>query len=378
MFYPLLRFDVPSLASDVIVTKKDLLELLDDSLLRKSDQYWSPSGGTTSSGFSGAHINCLPCTNEENLALRNLMSEEMRVMGCFKGGKIAANLMAGTNMYRSLEVFQHLFVRAGCTELPLDYSASDESVVDCITRFGVNILCGFASRITALASFVHQNHMTVSTINTIIHGGEVFTDRNKNFVKSIFGHHVKIYGVYGSSETGVFSVTNGAEDDVYHYCCDGVKVDILNDNRLIVTNLLRKHFPIFQYDTQDLAERVGISSFRLLGRSESSPKFPLGDYNLDFHFITNTALVDVQAREGLIVTQIHIISNSENLTDCLRLLLHTSFPVTKEEEKRIRDRLESMFDGSLTTDLKIVERMSDFHKSKRSSKLQFFVDLRAK
>lgn len=304
-----------------------------------------------------------------------------------------ANLMAGENLYRSLEVFQSFFVLQGCTELPLGYIATDEDIVSSIKRFSVTTLCGFASRIVALgqfffvcpypffenvflASFVHQNKIEISTITTIIHGGEIFTERKKRFVRSVFGKNVRIHGVYGSSECGVFSVTDGGDDDVYHYCCDGVQVDI-EEGRVIVSNLLRTKFAITRYDSQDMAERTGVASFRLLGRSEGSHKFPLGDFNLDFNVLTSSVLSNIEkACSGLIVSQIHILSDSINHKDRIKLVLFTSDNVEKSLIDEAAKRLQSSLDDSVSTELYIAKSLQELHKSKRSSKLLFFVDLR--
>ena len=323
--------------------------------------------------------------------MRLLLRDEFRARGILDGG-VAINLMTAGHLYRSMEVFQHAFVKGGVTEIPLGVEASDDSIVSACQRFGVTTICAYPSRLVQLAAYLHENGLVIPLVKTLVFGGEKFTQRHREFVASAMNAgggtgRVRFHGVYGSSETGVFACTDGRDEevDVYHYSCDGVLVEILQldgsgeeceagePGRIVVTNLLRKEFPIVRYDTQDVGRRVGRHSFTVDGRHEAAARYPLGRFNLDFNEICEACLGPIQDTTSLCVAQIWITTQDNN--DVIRLCVYSADLCAQSVVDEVRSRLASFLSPALT-EVEVVPQMHLLHRSTRSAKLLPFVDKR--
>merc|ERR1719223_20857 len=126
----------------------------------------------------------------------------------------------------------------------------------CVARFGANTLCGWGSRILQLCEAANSSQppVTLSSITTIIHGGETLSAANRSFIKKVCGGDVRIFGCYGSAECGVYGVSIGADEDAeyekYALMTEGIHVEIVDDSgnelginewgNIVATNLKRK------------------------------------------------------------------------------------------------------------------------------------------
>ncbi|KAJ1548184.1 hypothetical protein HK096_002391 [Nowakowskiella sp. JEL0078] len=371
-----IRFDLEPHASPLI-NKKQLLKKLTPQLLTQRGLYWSPSGGTTSVG--AAAYNCLPCTHGENTLLRNELSDLLRLAGALDA-HVAVNLMSSGHLYRSLEVFQHVFVHAGVTEIPLGFSESDECVVETCRRFDAGIVCGYPSRIVQLCAYLKVRRIELN-VKAVLYGGEKFVESHQMFCRSVL-KGVKLFGVYGSSETGVFACTK-ADEKVYCYPLDGIEMDFVDEEgrstvegRICVTNKYRKEFPILRYDTQDVGRRVGVDSFEIVGRDERSSKFPFAQYFLDLEEICKVCLdpwVRNEGKDGICVGQIwfHLADDGGVRRDVFSLYFYTSTEVSEENIAKVEETLKSLFPGVVQKVVKVGE-LAELKRSLRSSKILQF------
>ncbi|KAJ2992737.1 hypothetical protein HDV02_002877 [Globomyces sp. JEL0801] len=368
------RFNLSS-PQTPLINKKMLLAKLTPEILSKSGLYWSPSGGTTSRGYSCDF--CLPASYEENNKLRRDMSELFKIHGAFDG-RVAVNLMSAGHLYRGLEVFQDLFTRGGLTELPLGFEISDEELFANINRFDASILCGYPSRIIQFCVYLKNNNL-ILPLTSIIYGGERFFDYQKEFCRKVLPQ-AKFYGVYGSSETGVFACTK-ADETAYQYCPDGIQIEVLDENdmptngvgRLVITNKYRKYFPIQRFDIRDIGKKTGLFEFTVDGREEMASLFPMGDYNLDFFVIFNNCFEHLQ--QGIVSAQIWIHPAKDDFKVVTSLYFHSTEPVNQEQRDIIKQRFFKDI-PLYAADVVQVDNLNDLKRSTRSGKLLQFVDLR--
>ncbi|KAL7522035.1 hypothetical protein ACHAWX_006730 [Stephanocyclus meneghinianus] len=286
-----------------IQTKFNYMESINSNFIdrycARGSLYWSRSGGTTTArkGIKGCTI---PSTNKENSVMRTELVDLLCGVGAIpRDGSehcVVVNLFATGNLYRSMEIFADVFTKINATHLPLSATANDEDVMHCIARFGANILCGWGSRILQLCEAAKSNHLAgaLMSIETIIHGGETLPATNRSIINEVCGGNVRIFGCYGSAETGVFGVSIGeanTDHEIYRLLTDCVHVEIVDNDGyplrenewgdIVVTNLKRMTAePLVRFSMGDIGRLVnsglGVEkALEIKGRSGSALTFRL-------------------------------------------------------------------------------------------------------
>ncbi|KAL3792817.1 hypothetical protein HJC23_002624 [Cyclotella cryptica] len=394
-----------------IQTKFDYMENINskfiDRYCARGRFYWSPSGGSTSA-TKGSEVCAVPSTNQENSAMRTELVDLFCGVGAVprdgSANCVAVNLFASGKLYRSMEIFGEVFTSIDATHLPLGSTANDDDVLRCIARFGANILCGWGSRILQLCEAAESKKLSgaLTSIKTIIHGGEMLSVANRSLMKKVCGGNVRIFGCYGSAETGVFGVSIGdpnADHETYRLLSDCVHVEIVDDNGLplqgnewgniVVTNLKRiTAQPLVRFSMGDIGRLVNSGfgeekALHIKGRSGSSLTFKLNP-NSDLLIWADVEqvlqpLASMASTAGVTCLAQIIVTTTGKLI----LAIFTPLPQSQTFldaaamcSSSFSELVSQLGNTHIENEIIFLNDMSELRRSPRSQKLMLWVDQR--
>lgn len=229
--------------------------------------YWSPSGGTT----GNKRRFYFPTDLTENHLQRKLFSKYLKLappLGLLNKNLTALCLFSSDYMNRTLEIFTEFCELCGCTILPVGYQCSEQLIFEICAHFKPNVIIGSPPTLVNFASYLHQNNLNYK-FKKIITGAEQLHAVKRTFLEDVFNTN-SFNAVYGSSETGIWAFQPDALETNFYFVADQLAhLEILEPDsngfgKIIVTNLIRKRFPVIRFDTGDLGK---ITTMRLSNKT---------------------------------------------------------------------------------------------------------------
>lgn len=162
-----------------------------------------------------------------------------------------------------------------------------ETWVDRIQRFNPNYLGGYPSCIKLIADLQKEGRICIHP-KKIITGGEPLSEETSWYLQKTFGADIIDY--YACTESLVIGIGMNSQKGLYlfddmNYC------EVDEHNRLIITPLYNRAFPLIRYRLDDMVEgfnRQGTGALpytyidRILGRDEEIMWFRNGEWKWDF------------------------------------------------------------------------------------------------
>ncbi|WP_435263003.1 hypothetical protein [Tenacibaculum sp. nBUS_03] len=329
------------------------------------------------SGGSSAKPLIFPVDIEENLYQRKLLAKELVKFGMFSSKTIALNLFSYKDMYRTAAIVDDVLEKCNATTISLGASSSFDLVFNSALQFKVNIVMGTPSKLVLFARYILDNKLSLF-IKNVMYAGEFLLQSQVILLKEAFGTK-QIFSLYGSAETGIWGWSNYSQSPMSFNILDDIIVEIDspdNDGNgvVVVTNLLRKRFPVFRYNMGDMGSLKQHGSKRVLTlKSRESKSFSV---DAEAYFIDDFEwLFEIVTR-----FQIQLYFNSETQIDVKFLLIKMT---TKESEINkvysfIKERLQQIFQVNPRKVNIIIAFVSesDLYINSTTSKTPIIVDFR--
>ncbi|WP_293787441.1 AMP-binding protein [uncultured Pedobacter sp.] len=289
-----------------IIGKKELIGLLNDNFdlhSQKRGVYLVRSGGSTQKPL------VFPVDIAENLEQRAALASALKQAEVFTPKTIALNMFGYMDMYRTAAIMDDLLERCNATTLVASASLPYEEAYQMALNFKPDLLLGTPSKLFLFAQYLKKKQLRLSITN-LLFGGEFLPPSHIKLFEDIFGTR-QIYSLYGAAETGIWAWCNYSRSPSLFRVIDGLIVEPNNPDAngygpLLVSNLFRKRFPIFRYDTGDIGKWVEVEGqlyLELKGRYSNSFMFNECNYELDDF---NAVFADVER------FQIQIIPHEEH------------------------------------------------------------------
>jgi len=286
-----------------IVGKKQLIKLLNDHFDLHNQEhgvYLVRSGGSTQKPL------VFPVDIAENLEQRAALASALQQAKVFTPKTIALNMFGYMDMYRTAAIMDDLLERCNATTLVASASLPYEDAYQMALNFKPDLLLGTPSKLFLFAQYLKKNQLRLS-INNLLFGGEFLPPSHVKLFEDIFGTR-QLYSLYGSAETGIWAWCDYSRSPSLFSVIDGLVVepssaDAGGYGSLLVSNLFRKRFPIFRYNTGDIGKWVEVDGqlyLELKGRSSNSFMFNECNYELDDF---NAVFADVERFQIQITSQ---------------------------------------------------------------------------
>jgi phenylacetate-CoA ligase len=228
------------------------------------------------SGGSSHKPLVFPVDIQENLAQRQKLAEILVKDNIFSSKTVALNLFSYKSMYRTASIFDDILERCSATTLPFSSDAPHDSVSKAVETLHPNFILGTPSKLTLFAKYLNLKKKKCH-IQNVIYGGEFLLSSQKKLLEETY-HTQQIYSLYGSAETGIWGWSDATNNPMHFHYLDDVLVEIIDPNEegfgtIVVTNLLRKRFPLFRYNMGDIGKVVqqnGRNVLVLAGREDNS------------------------------------------------------------------------------------------------------------
>ena len=211
------------------------------------------------SGGSSHKPLVFPVDIQENLAQRQKLAEILVKDGIFSSKTIALNLFSYKSMYRTASIFDDILERCSATTLAFSYDASHDLVYEGCKDFQPNIILGTPTKLTLFAKYLKLGKKECNIPN-VIYGGEFLLSSQKKLLEETCKAQ-QIYSLYGSAETGIWAWSNATKNPMHFHFLEDMLVEVIDPNEegfgaIVVTNLLRKRFPLFRYNMGDIGKVV--------------------------------------------------------------------------------------------------------------------------
>jgi len=303
-----------------LMGKKELISQLNDHFdlhREKSGVYLVRSGGSTQKPL------VFPVDIAENLEQRAVLSVALKQAGVFTPKTIALNMFGYMDMYRTAAIMDDLLERCSATTLVASASLPYEDAYHMAQNFKPNLLLGTPSKLYLFALYLKKNKLSLS-IENLLFGGEFLPVSHIDVFEKIFGTQ-QIYSLYGSAETGIWAWCDYSQSPSLFRVIDGLVVEVnMPDNdgygSLLVSNLFRKRFPVFRYNTGDVGRWVkidGIPYLELKGREKKSFMFNECNYELDDFSIILADVerfqIQIMPDEGHTILKFLLITDLSNM-----------------------------------------------------------------
>lgn len=252
-------------------------QVLRETLLAKfrlqeeaSGVYLVRSGGSTQKPL------VFPVDIQENLAQRQLLANELVANGVFSSRTIALNVFSYGEMYRTASIMDDILDRCSATTLALSASATYEAMAAACAEFLPNTIMGTPSKLVLFAKFLQKEGISYS-FGSVLFAGEFLLPSQQEILSEVFQPKT-IYSMYGSTETGIWAWAQYSQNPRAFYFLKEVVIEIFNPDsegygEIVVTNLIRKRFPLFRYrmgDIGKLTEKNGREVLLLKEREQKS------------------------------------------------------------------------------------------------------------
>lgn len=353
--------------------KAVLIQLLQDHCNLHTEQrgvYLVRSGGTTQNPL------VFPVDIEENLEQRRILAAALVADKIILPTTIALNLFSYGLMYRTAAILDDIIEKCAATTLPLSAEAKNSDIYDAAQHFQPNLLMGSPSRLALFAQYIQENGQKLGVPN-LLFGGEFLLPSSIVAFRENFGTE-HIYALYGSAETGIWAWSHYSENPSVYRFIRGIHIEIAEPNaegfgRIIVSNLLRKRFPVFRYDIGDIGRLVQHNGALCLElQSRVSHSFILDSAKLfveDFKDVTS----------GADAFQIQL-SQNDRQKHILRLLLVQR--ISPEHQQELIEQKTNLVKSFIHFSRQIADvsvefvSMKDLYINKVTSKIPVVVDFR--
>jgi len=318
-----------------IIGKKELIKLLNDHFdLHSQEQgvYLVRSGGSTQKPL------VFPVDIAENLEQRAALASTLQQAEVFTPKTIALNMFGYMDMYRTAAIMDDLLERCSATTLVAGANLPFEDTYQMALNFKPDLLLGTPSKLFCFAQYLKKHQLRLSVTN-LLFGGEFLPPSHIKLFEDTFGTR-QVYSLYGSAETGIWAWCDYSRSPLLFNVIDGLIVEADNPDvdgfgSLLVSNLFRKRFPIFRYDTGDIGKWVeadGKLYLKLKGRSSNSFMFNECNYDLDDF---NPVFADVER------FQIQIIPHEGHTS--IRFMLITGLTNT-DKDVYVEQKLQQLYE----------------------------------
>ncbi|MGG8495215.1 hypothetical protein ACQY1Q_02255 [Tenacibaculum sp. TC6] len=325
------------------------------------------------SGGSMAKPLVFPVDIEENLYQRKLLSKELVKYGMFTPQTRALNLFSYNGMYRTAAIMDDILDRCNATTISLGAVSEFDLIYNTAIQFGANMIMGTPSKLILVAQYLLDTNLEVS-IQNIMYAGEFLLPSQATLLKKAFNAN-RIYTMYGSAETGIWGWATYEDGQTVFETLNEVLVEVENPDEegnglLVVTNLLRKRFPVFRYVMGDIGSISYEENKTLVHLKTREPKSFSIDSNSyfinDFDWLYET--VDR--------FQIQVSSNKPEHTEIKFLVVANSSEPPKIP--LIENRLKTIFDiNPNTTFIKTKQvKEADLYLNPTTSKTPAIADFR--
>lgn len=357
-----------------ILRKHELLDLLKNNFKLQEEHkgvYLVRSGGSSHKPL------VFPVDIQENLSQRQLLANELTKTGIFTSKTIALNLFSYQAMYRTAAIFDDILERCEATTLPASNSASHELVYSIAQEFSPNIMLGTPSKLVLFSKYLECGNRELE-IENVLFGGEFLLTSQKKIIEETFNTK-QIYSLYGSAETGIWAWANYSKNPLHFHFLKEIIIEITDPNKegfgnIVVTNLLRKRFPIFRYRMGDIGKVEiidGIKTLILATREDNSFSLHADSYFLkDFEEIL----------ENIDRFQFQISLNSSVKTEIKVLLIKADVSQSEKETfvQKITEGIHKHLECDPQSMVLIVEFVNetDFYSDPTTSKSPKVIDFR--
>lgn len=248
---------------------RDVLETEFNLQLENRGVYLVRSGGSTDKPL------IFPVDIKENLYQREILAQQLIQYGMFSSKTIALNLFSYCDMYRSAGILDDILERCQATTIPLGSKSSFDFMHTTCLKFKPNMLIGTPSVLTLFAQYLSEQNLSIS-VDHLMFAGEYVLDSQVKLFQKVF-HTQRIYSLYGSAETGIWGWSTYSGPSTSFEILDDIIVEIANpdtagNGTIIVTNLLRKRFPVFRYTMGDIGRLEYKNNKRILTLKSREPK----------------------------------------------------------------------------------------------------------
>ncbi|MFT5648101.1 MAG: phenylacetate-CoA ligase [Aureispira sp.] len=329
------------------------------------------------SGGSSAKPLIFPVDIQENLHQRKLLAIELLKARIFSPKSIVLNVFSYQEMYRSAAILDDILERCDATTIPVSSQASYEAMYHLGRNFGVNTIIGTPSMLALLAKYVLDNSLSLK-IDNLLFAGEYLLDSQIKLFQKVF-ETKQIYSLYGSAETGIWGWSNHSDNLTVYKTLDDVIIEVEQPDEkgnglIVVTNLIRKRFPLFRYAMGDIGKleyRDNKQVLTLKSREAKSFSIQASSYFLnDFDWLL----------ESVSRFQIQLSSCSPVQIEILFLLVKDSFNKKNTDKilPKMTEKLTSIFGVNalkIKLTLKFVSEF-DLYSNKTTSKTPNIVDFR--
>lgn len=329
------------------------------------------------SGGSSDKPLVFPVDIEENLYQRELLAIELKKYGMFSSKTVGLNLFSYRDMYRTAAIIDDILERCSATTIALGSGSSFELMYNTAIEFGANILMGTPSKLTLFAKYLSENNLNLA-VKDLLYAGEYLLPSQVKLFKKVFNTK-QIYSLYGSAETGIWGWSTYSENATSFEILEDIIVEIEhpdeNGNGLIVvTNLLRKRFPVIRYLMGDIGHLKNEQEKRILTLKSREPKSFSIDANS--YFLNDFDIL----LETIDRFQIQLSSNTPVQTAVNFLLIKADFDEEKANSilDKVRKELSLIFEMNptfLNLQVELVSA-SDLYSNPTTSKTPILIDFR--
>ncbi|WP_406825048.1 AMP-binding protein [Pedobacter sp. KACC 23697] len=267
-----------------LIGKKELIKLLNDNFdlhSQKQGVYLVRSGGSTQKPL------VFPVDIAENLEQRAALAAALKQAKIFTPKTIALNMFGYMDMYRTAAIMDDLLERCYATTLVASAGLPYEDAYQMALNFKPDLLLGTPSKLFLFAQYLKKKQLHLSITN-LLFGGEFLPPSHIELFRDVFGTR-QIYSLYGAAETGIWAWCDYSRSPSLFSVIDGLVVEPSSPDAdgygsLLVSNLFRKRFPVFRYNTGDIGKWVEVGGqlyLELKGRSPNSFMFNECNYELD-------------------------------------------------------------------------------------------------
>lgn len=354
------------------IEKSTLRNVLEENFnLQKEEKgvYLVRSGGSTDKPL------IFPVDIKENLQQRKLLADELLAYGMFSSKTIALNVFSYEGMYRSAAILDDILEKCNATTIAASSKASFEFMHTAAINFKVNFIIGTPSVLTLFANYVLDNNLKIQ-IENLLFAGEYLLKSQAEIITKAF-HTKYIYSLYGSAETGIWGWSTYTENTTSFEVLDDVIIEIENpdeegNGKVIVTNLLRKRFPVFRYFVGDIGRleyKKNRQILTLKSREAKSFSIEANSYFLDDF---NVLLKSVERFQ----IQLRLLPNLK--TELKFLCIKNTSDKSTTVLKTITKQLHHILDMNVTYSILKIEFVpeTDLYINTITSKTPIIVDFR--
>lgn len=356
-----------------VLDKQTLRETLASkfNLQEEKGVYLVRSGGSTQKPL------VFPVDIQENLAQRQLLANELVANGVFSSSTIALNVFSYGDMYRTASIMDDILDRCSATTLALSATSTYETMVAVCADFQPNTLMGTPSKLVLFARFLQKEGISCP-FDSVLFAGEFLLPSQQEILSEVFQPKT-IYSMYGSTETGIWAWAHYSKNPRAFHFLKEIVVEIFNPDsegygEIVVTNLIRKRFPLFRYRMGDIGKVVVENDREVLLLKEREQKsFSLHESAYFLHDFEPLL-------QGVDRFQIQLSLKTDVLTQ-IRFLLVKSQASLAEREKliqQVKDGINQIIEWDprfAAIDVELVAEEA-LHINPTTSKTPWIVDFR--